>query len=59
MSTHKNTKKVPPWENVKMRGWLVATLRGNKVDKGVPIVTYVERAVMKQLEADKVKILKF
>lgn len=56
MSTQKNTQMPTEWENVKMRKALLQRLRKNKKDTGVPIITFVEKAVTKELDNHKNKL---
>ena len=53
--TQKNTKKDNDWENVKMRRKLVNRLRENKEKTFVPIIKFVEVAVLEKLEKQKSK----
>lgn len=55
MSTQKITKVANSWENVKMRKPLLERLRKNKIDTGVPIITFVEKAVTEKLDYKKSK----
>ena len=53
--TQVTTIKDMTWENVKMRRWVVDLLREHKEKKDTPILKFVERAVLKELEKQKSK----
>lgn len=49
----KDTNRNMAWENVKMRGWVLKLLRENKEKKDIPIIKFVERAVLEKLQKEK------